>query len=75
MQFSAVIRVEIFRVVQKEVSNDTSTKRAEVHLSRCLIRQDEGLPERVNATKLGGLGIDDFFALERGLRHYWLQNG
>ena len=42
---SAVIRVEIFRVVQKEVSNDTSTKRAEVHLSRCLIRQDEGLPE------------------------------
>jgi len=42
---SAVIRVEIFQVVQKEVSNDTSTKRVEVHLSRYLIRQDEGLPE------------------------------
>ena len=55
--------------------SDTSTKRVEVRLSRYLIRQDEGLPERVNATRLGGLGIDDFFALERGLLHYWLQNG
>ncbi len=71
MHAFGVIRVEIFRVVQKEVSNDTSTKRVEVHLSRYLIRQDEGLPERVNATMLGGLGIDDFFALERGLRHCW----
>jgi hypothetical protein len=39
--------------VVKEVSNDTSTKRIEVRVSRYLIRQDEGCRRTVNATMLG----------------------
>ena len=31
----------------------------------------KGCRRAVNAIMLGGLGIDDFFALERGLRHCW----
>jgi hypothetical protein len=67
---SAVIRVEIFRVVQ-EVSNDTSTKTVEVHVVVISSATTKGCRRAVSATMPGGLGIDDFFALERGLRHCW----